>query len=126
MVKTHRVLTVVAALALAFAGSAMAQISGKGGPIQVGSDQWHAEQDIHTQFLDGRVEIVQDDARLRADHVKIVHAGTPGDENSWGDVVTMEATGNVYYVAADKTVKGDNAVYTKATDTMVVSGDVVV
>jgi len=103
-------------------------VSGKGGPVQVGGDNWHADQSIHTEYWDGRVEVQQDDARLRADHIKLIHAGggPNGDSKSWGDVIRMEASGNVYYVTEDRTMTGDNAVYTKEDDTVVVTGTKVI
>ncbi len=139
--KIHQVVTMTAAIALVTAGMAHGQqISQKNGPVQVGSDNYHADQNVHTEYLDGRVEIQQNDARLRADHVKLIHSGEAAagstapatatadnaTGNSWGDVIRMEASGNVYYVAADRTMTGDNAVYTKADDTVVVTGGTVV
>ena len=116
--------TAALGLGLAVAGTASAQVSGKGGPVMVGGDTMHLDQHSHTQNFDGRVEVIQDDARLRADHVKITYA--PGENDSgFGEVQTIEASGNVYYVTPDSTMKGDLAVYTKSTDTMVLTGDVI-
>jgi lipopolysaccharide export system protein LptA len=42
-----------------------------------------------------------------------------------GDVDRVEADGNVFYVTPEQTVRGDHAVYTYATDIVVVTGDVV-
>jgi len=125
----------IAALLLAATGTAAIStvawaqdVSGKGGPVQVGGDNWHADQTTHTQYWDGRVEVQQDGARLRADHIKLIHAGggDNGDSKSWGEVVRMEASGNVYYVTEDRTMTGDNAVYTKADDTVVITGSNVI
>jgi len=115
-------------LAAVSTGALAQNVSGKNGPVQVGGDNWHADQSIHTEYWDGRVEVQQDDARLRADHIKLIHAGggPNGDSKSWGDVVRMEASGNVYYVTEDRTMTGDNAVYTKDDDTVVVTGGKVV
>jgi len=129
--KMHTALAMAAGALLAatsMTGTAVAQdVSGKGGPVQIGGDNWHADQTIHTEYWDGRVEVQQDDARLRADHIKLIHdSGPNGDSKSWGDVVRMEATGNVYYVAEDRTMTGDNAVYTKNDDTVVVTGNKVI
>jgi len=127
--KMHTALAVAAGALLAatsMAGMAAAQdVSGKGGPVQVGGDNWHADQSIHTEYWDGRVEVQQDDAQLRADHMKLIHlpGGANGDDQkSWGDVVRMEAEGNVYYKTEDRTMTGDNAVYTKEDDTVVITG----
>lgn len=122
----HGALVMVAAgLLLGAASAAAAQdVSGKNGPVQVGGDNWHADQSIHTEYWDGRVEVQQDDAQLFADHIKLIHAGggPNGDSKSWGDVIRMEAQGNVYYKTEDRTMNGDNAVYTKDDDTVVITG----
>jgi lipopolysaccharide export system protein LptA len=113
-------LTVVALMA----GAATAQVSGQGGPVQVGSDSQRIDQQANTMYLDGRVEILQDKARLRTDRATIIYSQAGGDINR------IEATGNIYYVTVDAQgqqtiMKGDNAVYTKADDTMVVTGNVI-
>ena len=124
--KTHFVLAAGAALVLGWAGAASAQISTQGGPVMVGSDTWHADSNTHTQYYDGRVEVTQADSRLRADHIVIVQQGvTHSGNEGWGDVISITATGNVYYVTPNETAKGDQAVYTKADDTMVITGDVI-
>jgi len=129
--KTKHVIAAIAGLGLGLAvwSGAGAQVTTDGGPYMVGADTWHADGVNHIQYFDGRVEVTQGDKRLRADHVKITHtAGSSsdgGDSNGWGEIVTIEATGNVYYVTPNEQMKGDNALYTKSADTMVITGDVV-
>lgn len=124
--KMKLVLACAAALGLGLSSQALAQVSTKGGPVLVGADTWHADGTVHVEYYDGRVEITQADSRLRADHVKITHAaGSQGGNNSWGDMISIECTGNIYYVTPDETVRGDEAVYTKADDTLVITGDVI-
>lgn len=124
--KAYLILASMVALGLGLSGSVGAQVSQQGGPVMVGGDSWHADENAHTQVWDGRVEVTQADSRLRADHVVITHApGGEGENKGWGEVVRIEATGNVYYVTPEDTVKGDTAVYTKSDDTMVISGDVI-
>ena len=126
--KTHLIITAAAVLSLSLgmAGVAGAQVSSSGGPYMVSADTWHADGTAHVQYYDGRVEIIQNDSRLRADHIKVTHSSvTQSGGDGWGDVVTIEATGNVYYVTPDQKMKGDSAVYTKAADTMVITGGVV-
>src|SRR3569623_1281098 len=100
----------LAALVVFVASPSGAQVSNQGGPVQVGADQVHSDQNTHTMYLDGRVEMMQDNARLRSDHAKIAYA-----EGS-GDIQHMEADGNIYYVTTDAQgqqtiIKGDHAVY---------------
>jgi lipopolysaccharide export system protein LptA len=67
--------------------------------------------------LRGRAEVVQGLNRLRADSID----GTIVN----GDLTRVEASGNVYFVTPDQTIRGDRAVYTFATDEVVVTGDVI-
>ena len=124
--KIHPVLAAAAALALGLAGQAHAQISTQGGPVLVSADTWRADSNTHTSYYDGRVEVTQGDSRLRADHIVVVQqAVTRSGSQGWGDVISITANGNVYYVTPDETAKSDNAVYTKSDDTMVITGDVI-
>lgn len=117
-------LVVAVAVISVVAGAALAQVSPTGGPGQFGADQMRTDNNTHTTFLDGRVEILQDNARLRTDHAKILSAAD-------GSIISIEASGNVYYVTKDSRgqeniMKGDNAVYTQSSDTMVVTGGPVI
>lgn len=121
---TYRMLAGAAVAALIAVGSvAVAQVSPEGGPVQVTADTWKTDNNTHTTYLDGRVEIQQQNARLRADHAKILSTVD-------GEIINITADGNVYYVTKDtkgqdNIMKGDNAVYTEADDTMVVTGQVI-
>ncbi len=121
---SYRTLAAAAAVPLILAsGAALAQVSPDGGPVQVTADTWKTDNNTHTTYLDGRVEIQQNGARLRADHAKILSTVD-------GEIINIEATGNVYYVTKDvkgqeSIVKGDNTVYTQSDDTMIVTGQVV-
>ncbi len=119
-------LMIMAALSLgAIAPQAWAQLSPKRGPISIGSDDFAASEPERLQTYTGRVEILQDNTRLRADNVKMFHGTKPGG-TGWGKVDRIEANGNLYFVNGTQVIKGDKAVYTSADDTMVVTGDVIV
>lgn len=92
-----------------------------------GADRLEANSKDHTRTFDGRVELQQDGARLRADHVKVFSNPASNDQggSGWGDVQRIEAEGNIYYVTEDQTIKGDHLVYTKDNNTMIISGDVI-
>jgi len=129
--KRQKVVTALMAAGVAAAicglagfGVVQAQVSGQGGPVMVGGDSMHMDELAHTQTITGRVEVIQDDARLRADKVVITRQAGPNGQG-FGEIVTIVASGNVYYVTADSTMKGEQAVYTKATDQMVLTGDVI-
>ena len=67
--------------------------------------------------LRGRAELTQGGNRLRADAITGVTAN--------GDLSRVEATGNVYFVTPDQSMRGDRAVYAIGTGEVVVTGDVV-
>lgn len=113
----------IGALALAGAGAlglapALAQsrpnVSDQ--PIMVGADNQVVVTPDSFE-LSGRVEIVQGDNRLRADRLQ--------GSTSGGQVTRVDVTGNVYYVTPTETIRGDQAVYTIADATIVVTGDVI-
>lgn len=67
--------------------------------------------------LRGRAEVVQGQNRLRADSINGIGANN--------QVERLEATGNVYFVTPEQTIRGDHAVYTLAANEVVVTGDVI-
>ena len=112
-------------------GDAQAQISPGGGPIDIGADDLVADNNARTLTWTGNVEALQGTNRLRADRV-IVYQGRGGQrpagagpDAAMGDIEKLEARGNVYFVSPTQVVRGDAAVYTRASDTLVVTGDVV-
>ncbi len=132
-----------AAIALSLTG---ASLSGGVALAQVGSNNSSApvdisadEQEVITSqcktIFRGSVEVLQDKARMRASMMTVYNrrktagktssAPGPGGNNDCGDVDHVEADGNVFYVTPEQTVRGDHAVYDYATDTIVVTGDVV-
>ena len=86
-----------------------------GQPIMWGADEVSRTPTLLS--LRGRAELTHGDNRIRADRVDgtISHA-----DRSRG-----EAAGNVYFVTPEQTIRGDRAVYTPATDTIVLTGDVI-
>ena len=94
------------------AAPAAAQISSEGGPIY------------------GNVDIQQGEARLRADQVTLVFAGSEGGNTSstlggsFGQIQSMIAEGEVFYVTPELKAKGDRGVYEAAIDTITMTGHV--
>ncbi|GAA0650570.1 LptA/OstA family protein [Brevundimonas lenta] len=86
-----------------------------GQPIMWGADE--VSRTPTSLSLRGRAELTQGDSRIRADRVE-------GTINN-GDLSRVEATGNVYFVTPEQTIRGDRAVYTPANDTIVLTGDVI-
>lgn len=125
-----------AALATVAAGAgAMAQISAHGGPIDVSSDHFQANDAEREATYSGKVEVLQGQNRMRSDLMNVYFrkSGAPAaqpvnasPQSSWGQIDRLEAIGNVYFVTPTQIVRGDRAEYTQASDTLVVTGNVVV
>lgn len=109
----------VAAAGLAFATQAVHAQTARGNsadaPISYGADGMSRTPEGLS--LRGRAELTQGGNRMRADAVT---ATTPNNQ-----LTRVEATGNVYYVTPNETIRADHAIYTTANDTIVLTGDVI-
>ena len=85
-------------------------------PIMIGADG--GERTATSFSLRGRAEVVQGDNRLRADAIQ-------GANSAGGGIATVTASGNVYYVTPNETLRGDRAVYDVSAATIVITGDVI-
>jgi lipopolysaccharide export system protein LptA len=118
-----------AVLAAAAGAPALAQISSEGGPIYIDSERTESLEKERKVLLIGNVDIQQGTARLRADTVTIIFAGKAGSEvagigSGFGQIQTMLAEGNVFYVTPEMKAKGDRGVYDAAVDTITMTGNV--
>lgn len=84
-------------------------------PVQYGADSGEYTPDGFS--LRGRAEVTQGSNRLRASNIQ--------GFTSNGDLSRIEATGDVYFVTPDQSMKGDRAVYTLNDGNVVVTGDVI-
>ncbi len=116
-----------AGLFLLFAYPAQAQISPGGGPITAGADDVDAIESERVVIWRGRVDAMQGENRLRTDELRIYYeAARPGSDSAMGnDVERIEADGNVFYVTPTQVARGDRAVWTSASETLVITGDVI-
>lgn len=120
----------VLGLALVSAFPAVAQISSEGGPIYINSSRTESIQNERKVVLIGDVDIQQGTARLRANTVTIrfLENSSTTQTNTvaggFGQVDTIVAEGNVYYVTPELKAKGDRGVYELATDTITMTGNV--
>ena len=117
MKTTQLILTGAAVLAMGLGGAAFAQTRSNvsNQPIGFGADD--GEMTNTNLTLRGRAEITQGETRLRANAIQ-------GDVSD-GELTRIEASGEVYYVTPNETIRGDRAVYTVANSTVVVTGDVI-
>ena len=133
--------------ALTLTSPAQAQLSEGGGPVSYSADNLEYFDAERRLVLTGDVDIVQNDARLRADRLTLFFSGsggapaaaaTPGAENQpaaasnapaglgSGDIERMIAEGEVYYVRPQQSARGNRAVYDVHNDSVTFTGNVVV
>ncbi|MEO0464931.1 MAG: LptA/OstA family protein [Pseudomonadota bacterium] len=121
-----------AASAFLLVGSASAQLSSEGGPIRVNADTSSVLERERRVVVIGNVDIVQGDARLRADQVTLFYSDRDGETGgggiggSFGDIERMTAVGDVFYVTPDLKARGDTGTYNATTDVITLTGEEVV
>jgi lipopolysaccharide export system protein LptA len=123
--KTLLKLTATAFLMAALPLTANAQFArNNDAPIDATADDIFNSGGITT--LTGQVDVRQAGTRILADKMKIFGgvAGAGGNSAA-SDISRIEATGNFYYITPEQEVRGNNGVYTQATDTFTVTGDVI-
>lgn len=114
----------VAAAVLAMPTLAHAQFSSNSSaPTILNADDATTENGVIT--LIGQADIRQGDVRLLADKVQIYTEGGGGGLIATSGFTRMVATGNFYYITPDQEVRGEKGVYTRADESFVVTGDVV-
>ncbi|MBC7666937.1 MAG: organic solvent tolerance protein OstA [Gemmatimonadaceae bacterium] len=132
-----------AVIALSLAGTslsggvALAQVgsNSSSAPVDISADEQEVITSQCKTIFRGSVEVLQDKSRMRAATMTVFNRRKtpgktstgpgPGGNADCGDVDHVVADGNVFYVTPEQTVRGDHAVYDYATDTIVVTGDVV-
>ncbi|MES1198462.1 MAG: LptA/OstA family protein [Pseudomonadota bacterium] len=118
--------------AAAFAAPAHAQLSEGGGPVSYSADNLEYYDGDRRLVLTGDVDVVQGDARLRANKLTLFFAEAPHEQQQQaggfgaGDIQRMIAEGEVYYVRPTQSARGDHADYETASDSVTFTGNVVV
>jgi lipopolysaccharide export system protein LptA len=111
---------------------AHAQLSEGGGPVSYSANNLEYFDSERRLVLVGDVDIVQADARLRADRITLYFSGTSGGGSGGqqglgsGDIERMIAEGEVYYIRPSQDARGDRAVYDVRQDSVTFSGNVIV
>ena len=126
-------LSILAAAALATGGIAHAQGLGPNadGPIDITADELEVQNKACVSTWRGKAEALQGEARLRADLIRATFATKAGSggatgSGACGDLIKMDAEGNVYYVTSkNQRVRGDVGVYDAQNETVTLTGDVV-
>ena len=120
-----------AIVSLMLAAPASAQLSGKGGPIQVSAERSEVLDRQKQVIITGNVDIVQADTALRADRVVLSYTGdgatrSSGIGGSFGDIKSMQATGKVFYLTPELKATGDTGFYDAVTETIKLDGKEVI
>jgi lipopolysaccharide export system protein LptA len=115
----------------ALATPAHAQLSEGGGPVSYSANNLEYFDAERRLVLVGDVDIVQADARLRADRITLFFSGTSGGGQGQqglgsGDIERMIAEGDVFYIRPQQDARGDRAVYDVNEDTVTFTGNVIV
>tara|TARA_Y100000052_G_scaffold791_1_gene668 strand:+ start:8225 stop:8752 length:528 start_codon:yes stop_codon:yes gene_type:complete len=121
---------IVSGLIVGLSFSATAQISSTGGPIQIEADRLDFFDNEARAVYRGNVDAIQGDARIRAKKLTInfekkestVEGGALG--SGVGDVKSLVAEGDVYYMTPGEKAKGDRGVYDYKEDRIVLTGNV--
>jgi lipopolysaccharide export system protein LptA len=120
------------------APAAHAQLSENGGPVSYSADNLEYFDAERRLVLTGDVDIVQNDARLRANTITLYFSSStappaaagaapaPSAGLGAGDIERMVADGEVYYVRPTQSARGNHAVYETSADSVTFTGNVVV
>lgn len=88
-------------------------------PVEVTAERLDVNQTDGTAVFTGNVVVVQGDLRLSADRVRVEYGDTEPRE-----IQRIHAFDNVILVSPSETAEGQEAVYEVATQTVVMTGDV--
>ena len=117
------------AASLAFlAGTALAQIGQSDAPVEITSRQGEYLQKEGRGVYTGNVIATQGDSQITTDKLTVLCARDPSageDGANSCDMDKLIAEGNVYYIAPDARIRGDRAEYDLSTDTITITGDVI-
>lgn len=127
----RRLAALLIGASLLAAGPALAQLSGSGGPIDIAAQELELIDAQHLAIWRGDVEALQGGNRMRAEQINIYFAGSGGASagapgRNWGPITRIEATGTVYFVTPQQTARGDRGVYEFGSNTVTLSGNVIV
>lgn len=126
-----KLLSTITAAALALAAvPAVAQLAqDTNAPVDVTADELEVINTECVSIWRGNAEALQADARLRANvltaRFQTKAAATAGGTGDCGDLLRMEAQGQVYYATPQQRVRADNAIYEATGETLTMTGDVV-
>lgn len=117
-----------AAAAVLLAGPAAAQIGRGDAPVEITSTRGEYLQNQGRGVYTGDVVATQGDSRITTDKLTVIcskSAPAAGEEPVCEAMEQLVAEGRVYYTAPDVKIRGDRAQYDYTTDTITITGDVI-
>jgi lipopolysaccharide export system protein LptA len=121
--KIAGLITTVVMVLLGSQAHAQSALTRGSGPTDITADELEVIKAQCKSIFRGDAEALQGATKLRA---KIISAFAAPKGDGCGDTRRLEADGDVYYVTAEQTIRGDHAIYTLTNNTVVVTGDVIV
>lgn len=112
-----------ALLASNLAAQATPDVTPKRVPLDVTAERVEVLDPDGIAVYTGNVNALRGPARLRADRVEVYFQ--PSNNGGMGEVTRIVARGDVFYVTAEEVARGDEGEYDIASDTIVLTGDVV-
>jgi len=129
MVVARVALVVPAVVAVAVVAlPALAQIGQRDAPIEITSAQSEYLQNEGRGVYTGNVVATQGDAQIKTDKLTAVCSKGPAGANgepSCDELEQLIAEGSVYYMAPDVRIRGDRAQYDFPSDTITITGEVI-
>lgn len=116
--------------AMLLASPAIAQIGRGDAPVEVRSSNFEYLQNEGRGVYTGSVVATQSDSRITTDKLTVICTKSKPAAGSKGEATceAMEqliAEGNVFYTAPDVKIRGDRAEYDYPSDTITITGDVI-
>jgi lipopolysaccharide export system protein LptA len=110
------------------AGAAHAQVGQSDAPLEIVSDKSEYLQNEGRGVYTGNVVATQGDSKITTDKLTFVCSKTTptgGGEAQCDEIEVLIAEGKVFYLAPDVRIRGDRAQYDFPTDTITITGDVI-
>ncbi len=123
-------LVVAGLLGAAVVAPAQAQIGRSEGPIDISAERLEVVDKDRIALWTGNVEAKQGVNTLRSDRMRVfftkTNTATGNVGESWGEIRTLKAEGNVFFITPEEVARGEFGTYQAAEDVIILTGNVVV
>ena len=96
-----------------------------GAPIEIASDNLEVLQDQNKAIFSGNVIAKQGDTTMKSATMTVFYDNAGEGEGSGKGITRIEASGNVVFITPEETAQGDTAIYSVATKSIDLVGNVV-